>query len=220
MIIILRHAFLRQLDKLNKKVSDMGNKVSVIIGNTITSLKELNTEDAKKIVEEDALIDKIEHDIEHDCLNILALQQPIASDLRMVAGCLKIITDLERIADQCTDICEIIGMGKMPKNVLMLDQVLKMLEKVHKMFKQSLDVFISRNIINAVNICKYDDIIDSLFSDIVLNICGVIAKDTSKVTPEVDLMFITKYTERMGDHCTNIAEWVIYMETGQHPELN
>lgn len=217
---MLRHAFLRQLDELNKKVSDMGDKVSVIINDTILSLKELNIISANKIVEGDRLIDKFEHSIEQDCLNILALQQPIASDLRMVAGCLKIITDLERIADQCTDICEIIGMNKIPKGVLLINEVLKMLENVHDMFKRALGVFKSRNIDNAVNICKYDDVIDSLFSDIVLNICGVIAKDTSKVIPEVDLMFITKYAERMGDHCTNIAEWVIYMETGQHPELN
>lgn len=217
---MLRHSFLRQLHQLNSKVSSMGENVSTIIGQTIEALQMLDIIAAQKVVEQDAVIDKMEHQIEQCCMNILALQQPMAGDLRMVAGCLKIITDIERIADQCTDICEIICMDKMPKQVGCLDQVIDILKNVHNMYKKSLNVFISRNVDDAMAICKSDDIVDSMFSNIIFNICGVIAKDTSKVTPEVDLMFITKYAERMGDHCTNIAEWVIYMETGQHPELN
>ena len=88
------------------------------------------------------------------------------------------------------------------------------------MFKNVLNVFSSQNVYDAVNICSQDDEIDSLFSDIVLSICKAIAKNSLYVESEVDLLFIAKYAERIADHCTNIAEWVIYMKTGQHPELN
>ena len=217
---MLRRSFLNQLEQLNKKVYDMGNKVDVIIGQTIDVLSNIDTELADKVIRDDTSINKMEHQIEQVCMNILALQQPIAGDLRMVAGCLKIITDIERIADQCTDICEIISMKQISKQNVSLNDVSNILKQVHDMFKRSINVFQSRNVDDAVNICKSDDNIDSLFSDIIFKICGVIAKDTSKIMPEVDLMFITKYAERMGDHCTNIAEWVIYMETGKHPALN
>lgn len=217
---MLRRSFLKQLEQLNKKVSEMGSKVDMIIGQTIEVLKDIDIKLANEVIDNDNSIDKMEHQIEQACMNILALQQPIAGDLRMVAGCLKIITDIERIADQCTDICEIISMKQVSAQSGCLIEVSNMLERVHNMFKRSLKVFETRNVDDAVNICKSDDDIDSLFSDIIFNICGVIVKDTSKVMPEVDLMFITKYAERMGDHCTNIAEWVIYMETGQHPALN
>lgn len=217
---MLRHSFLKQLSHLNNKVSEMGEKVSQVLKETINSLTTRDIDTAKKIVNNDCVIDKLEHSIERDCMNILALQQPMASDLRMVAGCLKIITDIERIADQCTDICELICMDKIPVNAAYLDKVLEMLKSVSNMLDEALVVFKNRNIDNAVSICKSDDAIDLLFSDIVHDICGVIKKGTFEVVPEVDLLFITKYAERIGDHCTNIAEWVIYMETGQHPDLN
>ena len=216
----MRNTFLKKLDDLIKKVSDMGNTVDSVILDTINVIKSLDSNKASEIIESDSIINRMEHEIERDCLNIIALQQPIAGDLRNVTGCLKIITDIERIADHCTDICEIILSSKLSIESACIKQVINIMENVYYMFKSVLIAFISRNVDDSVSICKLDDKIDLLFSDILLNICGVISKDSSKVMPEIDLIFIAKYAERIADHCTNIAEWIIYMETNQHPELN
>jgi phosphate transport system protein len=153
-------------------------------------------------------------------MNLLALQQPIASDLRMIATCLKILTDIEREADQCADICEILTVGELNSNSLAINHVVKMLETARDMFHRSMDVFISRDVEAAKQICADDDIVDGMFSKIILEVCDTITQAPKNVMCEVDLIFITKYIERMGDHATNIAEWVIFMETGVHPDLN
>ena len=144
----------------------------------------------------------------------------MASDLRNITACLKIITDIERIADHCADICEIVMSSKISSESANMGRIISLLDCVQVMFKNVLNVFSSQNVDDAVNICSQDDEIDSLFSDIVLSICKAIAKNSLYVESEVDLLFIAKYAERIADHCTNIAEWVIYMKTGQHPELN
>lgn len=198
----------------------MGEKVNVVISNSICALENLDIPLSVKITAEDELINQLEHNIEKFCLNMIALQQPIAKDLRMVTACLKIITDIERIADHCADICDIIKLGKLSKESTSFNKIVVMMNCVHAMFKDVLKVFLSKNVDESVSICKNDDNIDSLFSDIVLNVCNSITKDSSIVSSEIDLLLIAKYIERIGDHCTNIAEWVIYVKTGRHPELN
>ena len=88
------------------------------------------------------------------------------------------------------------------------------------MFRRSIDVFISRDVEEAKAICQYDDVVDSMFSKIILEVCDIITQNPRNVMCEVDMIFITKYIERTADHATNIAEWVIYIENGVHPELN
>ncbi len=198
----------------------MGEKVDTIISQSICAFKNLDVSLSSKIVNEDKLINEKEHNIEKFCLNMIALQQPMASDLRNITACLKIITDIERIADHCADICEIIMSSKISSESTNMGRIISLLDCVQVMFKNVLNVFSSQNVDDAVNICSQDDEIDSLFSDIVLSICKAIAKNSLYVESEVDLLFIAKYAERIADHCTNIAEWVIYMKTGQHPELN
>ncbi len=148
------------------------------------------------------------------------MQQPIATDLRVIAACLKILTDIEREADQCADICDILTIGELNTNSLAITHVVQMLEAAHGMFRRAMDVFLSRDVEAAQAVCESDDIVDGMFSKIILEVCGIITQNPQNVMREVDLLFISKYIERMGDHATNIAEWVIYMETGVHPDLN
>lgn len=215
-----RKSFVKKLNSLNQKVTNMGIEVDLKIEQTITAFQNIDLELAKEVAESDNQIDQIEHQIEQFCMNLFALEQPIASDLRMVAGCLKIITDIERVADQCADVCEIITTGQIHEKTTEIKHLIEMLEAVHQMFHKAMDAFTSRNVDDAIWICKNDDQIDAMFSKIVLEGCKNITNNSENVMQEVDLMFITKYIERMGDHCTNIAEWVIYMETGEHPDLN
>ena len=215
-----RKLFDREINDLIHRMTDLGNDVDGRIQMTIDALRNLDIEKAKKVATSDNEIDSEEHRIEQICMNLIALQQPIASDLRTIAACLKILTDMEREADQCADICDILTIAELDRSSLALAHVVQMLEAAHEMFRGALDVFLSRDVEAARKVCQADDNVDAMFSKIVLEVCGIITENPQNVMCDVDLIFITKYVERMADHATNIAEWVIYMETGEHPDLN
>ncbi|BED91629.1 MAG: phosphate signaling complex protein PhoU [Candidatus Improbicoccus pseudotrichonymphae] len=220
------------LNKLLVNVLDLGEKIKKIINKTIEALGNLDVNLSREINLFECEINKIEHEIENACIKILSLYHPLASDFRKVTGYLKFITDMERISDQCTDVCEIIISGSIDTNFF-LDKILEMFKEVSGMFERVLNIIKNPNETEANEICIFDDKIDSLFSGIVHKICCVISdnklNDTNKsakneisleVRAAVDLLFVAKYIERIGDHCTNIAEWVIYVEKGFHPNLN
>lgn len=215
-----RKMFQRELEELAREMTGMGNEVDSRLIETIEALRTLDLQKARQVAQGDGPIDAKEQQIEKMCLNLIALQQPIAGDLRMIAACLKILTDMERVADQCADICDIVAGGDFNGNSLALSHVVRMLEEARSMFRRAIDVFISRDVNEAKAICEYDDVVDSLFSKIILEVCDIITQNPRNVMCEVDLIFITKYIERTADHATNIAEWVIYIENGEHPDLN
>ena len=215
-----RKIFDRELENLITQMTDMGNTVDQRIEDTIAALRTMDLEKASEVANNDNEIDQTEHDIEKLCTKLIALQQPIATDLRVIAACLKILTDIEREADQCADICDILIIGELNSNSLAITHVVQMLEAARDMFRRAMDVFLSRDIVAAREVCESDDIVDTMFSKIILEVCGIITESPQNVMREVDVLFISKYIERMGDHATNIAEWVIYMETGVHPDLN
>ena len=215
-----RKIFDRELADLISRMTEMGDAVDRKIEQTVSALRTMNLELAAEVASSDNDIDRREHSIEKNCMELIALQQPIAGDLRIIAACLKILTDMEREADQCADICEILSVGELNTNSLATSHVVQMLEMARKMFRRAMDVFLSRDVEEARAICRSDDEVDSMFSKIILEVCGIITENPQNVMREVDLLFISKYAERMGDHATNIAEWVIFMETGVHPDLN
>lgn len=215
-----RRSFLKKLKSLNEKVSQMGSEVETKIEQTVKVLNDMDMDTAKDVYQSDNMIDKIEHSIEEYCINLFALEQPIAGDLRTITGCLKIITDLERIADQCADICEIIINDGVNKTSPCFENIKDLLGTVHKMFLKTMETFSRKNIDDAISICKSDDDIDSKYSEIVYSTCESMKQGSQDIMGDMSLVFINKYIERIGDHCTNIAEWVIYMKTGEHPDLN
>lgn len=210
----------RELTDLISRMMEMGNAVDSKIEQTIAALRSKNLDLAHQVAKSDNEIDRMEHHIEKTCMDMIVLQQPIAKDMRTIAACLKILTDIEREADQCADICDIIELGELVSNSLSIAHVVQMMEMSRKMFRRAMDVILTRNVEEARNICRSDDEVDFMFSKIILEVCGIITEKPQSVMTEVDLLFITKYVERMGDHATNIAEWVIFMETGEHPDLN
>ncbi|NLJ30584.1 MAG: phosphate signaling complex protein PhoU [Clostridiales bacterium] len=215
-----RKLFDRELAALIEQMTEMGEMVCQRIEETISALHNMDLEQAAEVAGSDNEIDQMEHKIEQICMNLIARQQPIASDLRVIAACLKILTDIEREADQCADICEILTIGELNSNSLAIAHVVQMMEAAREMFRKAMDVFLSRDVEAAREVCKSDDYVDGMFSKVILEVCGIITQAPQNVMREVDLLFISKYVERMGDHATNIAEWVIYMETGVHPDLN
>lgn len=215
-----RNLFERELQKLNNTITEMGHRVDVIMQETIDVLKTQDIEKAEAVTHEDAEINAMEHDIEQMCMRLIALQQPIAHDLRTITSTLKMITDIERVSDQCTDICEIFATFPTDSSMKVPPKILQMFEKARGMFTGALDAFIRHDKESAKKICLEDDNVDSLFSKTVLELCGIIPENQLVIPQAVDYMFIGKYIERIADHATNIAEWAIFLETGVHPDLN
>lgn len=216
-----RKYFDQELAYLNKRMTIMGDAINLRIEKSIKALRTGDVELAEEVALSDSDIDRMEHENEKLCMNLIASQQPIAGDLRSIAACLKILTDMEREADQCVDICEILATsGAVDCQSLLVSHIVKMMDTVHDMFHAAMDVFLSHDVALARKVCADDDIVDAAFGKIVLEVCNAITQSPENVMRDVDLLFIVKYIERMGDHATNIAEWVIYMVTGHHPNLN
>lgn len=206
----------QELQKVNVDIIKMGTLLEKTIENTVEALVNQNTELADKITKEDDRFDQMEVDIELKCINTIATQQPVASDLRSLFSILKIITDLERIADHCQDISYITLDLADQKYVKPLIDIPKMAQEVKSMIRLTVDCFIDKDTQKARAICKQDDVVDAYFDLIRKDLESVITENPTQVRQCMDFLMIAKYFERMADHATNIAEWVIYSVEGTH----
>ena len=211
----MRNRFDAQLELLHQKLIEMGNLCEQVISMTYKVLMDENHEAAKEIIEKDGHIDLIERDIESLCLKLLLQQQPLASDLRKVSAALKMITDMERIGDQAADIAEII----MTTNIKApgLDVPIgRMAEATVRMVTDSVNAYVWQDLDTAQKVIEYDDVVDNLFDEVKEMLIREI--DTNPMIHEhvMDILLIAKYYERIGDHATNISEWVEFSITGKH----
>lgn len=215
-----RNVFDEELTRLNSDMAEMGRRIDAIMQGTLNTLKNMDIPMAKSIFPQDMEINTMEKSIERSCMNLLALQQPLARDLRVITATLKAITDMERISDQCADICEILSTVAGMSRLKASPRLIQMFEKAREMVAGAVDAYIRRDKEAAAAVCATDDEVDAMFSAAVLELCGQITRDNAAVPEHVDFMFIAKYIERMADHATNIAEWAIFIVTGVHPNLN
>lgn len=195
--------------------------IESIFSNTIISVENIDFDISSKIIEEDEQIYNVEREIENECLRIISLQRPFAFDLRLVTGYLKIISDLQRIADHCADICEIVLMKNLLENLEnneCKNQVVVILKEVFHMYGLILKAYSLLDIELSKSVYKIDDKIDSMFSNIVFSVSSSISNKLLSVRFGADLMFIAKYGERIGDRCVNISKWIIYIENGFFPD--
>ncbi len=205
------------MDNLKVKVFNMGESISHVLLETIKIFEDADIEKAVKISESDVEIDKSGRSIEDACLRIVSLQSPYASDLRAVTGYLKIVSDLERIGDHCSDVCEIVSMGNLKGQLGCYQKIVSILKEVSVSFDKIRQACFKLNVDTAKEVYLSDDKIDDDFSDIILNISDDISNGIFNVYMGSDLMFIAKYAERMGDHCVNISKWIVYMYLGFFP---
>lgn len=216
---MVRHSFDKELEHLQDLMVRMAGLVEESIENSILALKKQDIDLAKQVYESDDAIDDLESRIEKVCINLIARQQPLAKDLRTISTALKIITDMERIADHAADISELtIRMADM-KYIKPLVDIPLMAELAKKMVIKSIDAYIKQDITLAKEVCDGDDAVDDLFSKIVLELINIMKNNPETVEQATDFMFIVKYLERIGDHATNIAEWVVFNVTGSHDHL-
>jgi len=211
----MRRRFDLQLEKLHELLIEMGGLCERAIANATEALQEGSEEMAKKVIEEDEEIDRMEKDVERLCLKLLLEQQPVARDLRQISAALKMITDMERIGDQTADIAEIIISGKTPAS-RDREKIGIMAVAVSEMVHKSVEAYVKRDLKLARAVLKSDDNVDRLFEEIREELIGFITEQKIEGCVAFDLMMITKYLERIGDHATNIAEWVEFSITGQH----
>ena len=212
----MRNRFDQQLELLNEQLIRMGELCEVAIGKATTALKEGSMEQAQKVIEADEEIDQAETDIERLCLKLLLQQQPVARDLRQISAALKMITDMERIGDQASDIAEII-ITEEKSEAQDIPKIIKMSEAAGKMVRDSVNAYVEKDLELSRKVIKDDDVVDELFEEVKTTLIDFIAENKGEQGGEaIDLIMVAKYLERIADHATNIAEWVEFSITGIH----
>ena len=212
----MRNRFDEQLAMLNTELIAMGALCETAIATAAKALLEGDISLVNQVHAADAEIDQKERDIESLCLKLLLQQQPVARDLRQISAALKMITDMERIGDHATDISEITIELSSQKYIKKLEHIQQMSKETMVMLVQSIEAFVNKDIDKARNVIEQDDIVDNLFITVKRELIGMIHENVDAGEQATDLLMVAKYLERIGDHATNISEWVIFSITGSH----
>lgn len=211
----MRSKFDEQLALMKNELIRMGALCERAISLAAKALSDGERSLAEKAISLDAEIDQMERDIETLCLKLLLQQQPVARDLRQISAALKIITDMERIGDQAADIAEIVlamlSEGYLPEDV---GNIREMAAETIKMVTESVDSYVQQDTVKAGQVIAHDDVIDGYFIHVRTVLTRKIAANPDEGEHALDLLMIDKYLERIGDHATNVAEWVIFSVTG------
>ncbi|MDP4177104.1 MAG: phosphate signaling complex protein PhoU [Bacillota bacterium] len=215
-----RHSFDNHLQILHNDLLRMGSIVEKQIFLSMKALVDQKMDVAGQVIDNDDLVDDLQKEVEDKCIKLIAMEQPLAIDLRNIFTSIKIATDLERIADHAVDIAKISIILKDEVYFKQLIDIPKMFDIVKTMVKESLDSYVEENVEEAYNICKRDDEIDSLYKSIFNELLQGMVRDSSTIKQASQLLFVCKYLERIADHCTNICEDTIYLVTGEQKDLN
>lgn len=214
----MRARFDKQLLQLNNQLIEMGTLIEQAIEQSVTALVTQDVDKARRIMEQDAEINHLEKGIENLCLKLLLQQQPVASDLRQISAALKMITDMERIGDHAVDISELAIIMADHPYIKKLEHIEQMAKETMIMLIRSLEAYVNKNLEQARQVIAHDDIVDDLFVKVKMELIRLIHEDPNNGEQASDLLMVAKYFERIGDHATNIAEWVIFSITGKHKE--
>lgn len=216
----MRNHFENEMERLQMDILKMSSMVEESLLTSVTALKNKDVVSAQKVIDGDEAIDDKEIMIEDHCLKLIALQQPLAKDLRIIATALKIITDLERIADYSSDISKITLKVAGEEYVKALVDIPEMAHIAVEMIRMSIDAYINRNVEQAKQAAAMDDQVDLLQKKIFKDLVEIMVKHPEKVNQATLFLLVSRYLERIGDHITNICERIVYSETGVRIELN
>ncbi len=217
---MVRESFIKYIKELEKDVTEMGEMVITTISRSVEALKTLNADQAKRIIADDMLINKKRWDIEEKCVNLIATQQPVASDLREILAILCIVTDLERMGDYAGGIGKIVVMHGSEPLLKPLVDIPRMAEKGVGMLRKSLDAFLKRDAQSAMAINSEDDEVDLLYEQVVGELLDCMIKDPRTISRATYLIWAAHNLERFADHVTNICERIIFLVTGSMSEIN
>ena len=214
-----RLSYTRELDDLQTDLIKMASIVEESLNKSITALVEKSLELCKEVFLAENEVDEYDNIIQKKCINLIARQQPLAKDLRMISSAMKIVTDIERVGDHAYDISEITVRIIKEKPVKLLNDIPIMSNMAKDMFSRAVNSFVNQDIELAKQVCLDDDNVDDYFNKIILELVNMMKNDPSTISAATNFMFIVKYLERIGDHATNIAEWVIFNVTGEHKDM-
>lgn len=211
----MRTYFDKQLQTLNDEMKAMGALCEDAIALAAKALSENSRELAAKVPPISSALDQKERDVEDICLKLLLRQQPVAGDLRQISAALKMITDMERIGDQAEDIAEIVVSmsGCRQEEIELLNS---MARSAIRMVTDSVDAYVKQDLELAKQVIAQDDTVDDYFERVKKSLVDIMVKEPDMGSCALDMLMIGKYFERIGDHATNIAEWVIFSVTGEH----
>lgn len=211
-----------RIKEINCQLIQMATLIEKQLYSSMLALKNHDTEVIDEIIKADDDVDNLQKIIEEECIKFIASEQPLAKDLRNVFTATKIVTDLERMADYAVDICKITrringDAGEYEGDSLSL---WTMEEKIRDMISLAINAYVNIDVEKAYEICKMDDEIDILYRTIFDSILKGITSDETKTHKCTQLLFVAKYLERIGDHVTNICEWIIFSKEGNYVDLN
>ena len=210
----------REFGEIRDNILRLGSLLDTAIDRSIQALKTHDQALAQQIIADDQIINNLRFTIEEECLALIATQQPMASDLRAVIVAMNIVNDMERMGDHATGIAKtVIRMANEPPLALVVD-IPRMADLARKMLKQALDAYLTQDTQFARSVAERDDEIDHLYNQIFREILASMVADPKTTTRGTYLLWVGHNLERIGDRVTNIAERVIYMNTGTMQELN
>ena len=215
-----RNLLEKRMQLLTSELAEMGSLVEKQLYNSIEAFKNKDMVLAKKVIENDDKVDELNKKIEEQCLKLMAMESPVATDLRKIFTTSKIVTDLERMADYAVDICKIAQRVELDILGEECEPVWQMVDILRKMIKRSLEAFVTGNVKEAYEICKMDDEVDILYRGLFNDILKKMAKDETIINKGAQILFASKYLERVGDHVTNICEWIIFSSKVDYVDLN
>lgn len=213
-----RNRFNQQLAELNMGLVHMGQLCEEAIGAAVEALSTQDESIACEAISLEKIIDEKEREIQALCLRLLMQQQPVASDLRIISSAMKMITDMERIGDQAADIAEIVIPLVEKEQFTEPRYIEEMAVATRKMVVSSVNAYVDRNVELAKEVIAMDDAVDEKFAKVIGKLTKAIAEHPEQGELALELLMIAKYLERIGDHATNVAEWVVYSITGDHPD--
>lgn len=211
----MRSVYMAELEELNKKMISMGMLCENAVAKAAQALINVDRDLAEEVLNKRDEINRSEREIENFCLRLLLTQQPVAKDLRMISSALKMVTDMERIGDQSTDIADVVKVSSIESVPEGLD-FKEMSDAVIHMVTKSIDAFVNQDKVVAEDVISYDDVVDGYFNSIKGKLVELLKAGKPNAADMLDLLMIAKYFERTGDHAANIANWVIFSVTGEN----
>ncbi|MBN8208287.1 phosphate signaling complex protein PhoU [Bacillus sp. NTK071] len=216
----VRENFQEQLDEIKSQLLELGSLAQIAVDEAITALKDQNVDKALEIIDNDYKINRLEEEINERAIWLIAKEQPLATDLRRLISALKITTDVERVGDLAVNIAKsIIRIGDKPF-VKPIEEIPALAQKANNMLREVLASFYDEDVNQAMAVADADDEIDNMYGRLVKELLELMTKHPESVSQIQQLSFICRYIERIGDHCTNISESVIYVVKGKRYDLN
>ena len=214
--MVTRIEFEKEMSRLHEEIIRMGAQVEHAIEEAIAALIDLDAARAQVVIDQDDIVDEMERNIDRHCVEIIATQQPVARDLRDVTSTLKLITDLERIADHASDIsARVIEMTRNPDRIPVPHDIVTIIRLARKMLHGSLDAYVEKDQLIATDVIQMDNKVDDLYLRIKDYLVRMMAIDSENVPQLVEMLLVCKYAERIADHSQNVAEWVLYYIEGR-----